>query len=102
MVAYAQAAGVPIAVPESWSQWESAKQNMLFSITIFRTSRKSSVGKFSGRVSMFSIMKALMEASPVGVSMFVYIDFASAEKSLASFGSVNCFRSFITSKEFLM
>ena len=76
--------------------------NMLFSITIFRTSRKSSVGKFSGRVSMFSMMKALMDASPVGVSMVVYIDFASAEKSLASFGRVKCFRSFITSKEFLM
>jgi hypothetical protein len=34
--------------------------------------------------------------SPVGVSMLVYIEVASAEKSRAFLGSTMCFRSLIT------
>jgi hypothetical protein len=34
--------------------------------------------------------------------MLVYIDFTSAEKIVAPFGSVKDFRSFITSVEFLV
>ena len=39
---------------------------------------------------------------PVFELMFVYMDFASAEKSSALLGRFSCFRSFIISKEFLV
>jgi hypothetical protein len=66
------------------------------------TSRKRSVGKFEGIFLLFSFRKSLMELTPVLVSMFVYIAFASAEKSRALLGMVRALRSVIISKEFFV
>ncbi len=43
-----------------------------------------------------------MDVMPVSVSMLVYIDAASAEKSLASGGNWMFFRSLMTENEFFM
>lgn len=95
-IAYAHATGVPIAVPESCSQYESPKQNMLFFMTVLRTCKNKFVGKLSGRLSELSERKFLMALMPVSVSMFVYIDVASAENSLAFSGIIISVKSSIT------
>ena len=66
------------------------------------TSKKRSVGKFEGIFLLLSFMKSRMELIPVLVSMFVYIAFASAEKSRALFGMASVLRSVMISKEFFV
>ncbi len=63
--------------------------------------RYSLVGKSSGRLSLLSDRKSLIEVTPVSVSMFVYIEVASAEKSLASGGRFKSLKSSITEKRVL-
>ena len=57
--------------------------------------------KSLGNLRSFSVMKALMGATPVGVSMLVYINLASVENSLAALGSSISFRLFMTLNDFL-
>jgi len=51
---------------------------------------------------LLASIKLLMFEIPVFVSMFMYIDFASAENSSAFSGMISHFKSRITSKEFLI
>lgn len=69
-------------------------------MTISRICKNESVGKPCGMSFMLSWMKALMDSMPMLVSMLVYIEVASAVNSLASFGSVNPFMSWMTVAEF--
>jgi hypothetical protein len=101
-IAYAHATGIPIAVPKSCSQYEPPEQKMLFSMIILRTCKNKFVGKLSGRFSELSERKFLMALMPVSVSMFVYIDVASAENSLAFYGIIMSAKFSITLYEFLM
>ena len=94
--------GVPIAVPDSWSQNVSAKVKTLLRITSSRMRRKRFVGKSLEIFSLLCCRNSLNVSIPRSVSMFVYIDFASAEKIFAPFGSVKDLRSFKTSVEFLV
>jgi hypothetical protein len=59
---------------------------MLFSITISNMCRNSAVGKLCGIFVELSKRKLAMALIPVCVSMFVYIDIASVENSLAVLG----------------
>jgi hypothetical protein len=72
------------------------------SITIYRMCRNSLVGKLTGKFSLLSDRKCLLEVTPVSVSMLVYIKVALAEKSLASGRRSMSLKSSITEKEFLM
>jgi hypothetical protein len=45
------------------------------------------MGKSCDIFSLFEEMKSFTAAVPFGVLMFIYIDFASAEKRSASFGN---------------
>jgi hypothetical protein len=64
--------------------------------------RNSSVGKSCGISLIFSWMKYWMYNMPTSVLMLVYMDVASAEKSLASWGSVIPFISLMTAVEFFL
>ncbi len=75
---------------------------MLFSITRVNTSRMRSFGKSVGIALLFSVRKSLIELMPMLISMFVYIDLASAENSSACYGICRCFRSVMILKEFLV
>ena len=101
-ITYAHATGVPIAVPKSCSQYESPKQNMLFSMTILRTCKNKFVGKLSGRFSELSDRKFSMALITVPECIFVYIDIATAENNLAFSGISMLAKSSITVYEFLM
>ena len=77
---------MPIAVLVNWSQWVSVKVKMLLTITHSKTCRNSSTGKSLGMLLELYSMKALTAARPVVVSIFVYIDTASAMKTSALLG----------------
>ena len=85
-MAYEQAAGVPMAVPVSWSQKVLANEKMLFVITVSSICRNRAVGKFSGIFSALTRIKSRIELRACCVSMLVYIETASAENSRASSG----------------
>jgi len=72
----------------------------LFSITRVSVSKNKSIGKSVGMLLMFSYKKFLVALIPILESMFVYIDTASAEKSMACSGMCREARSEIISKEF--
>jgi len=72
---------------------------MLFVITHSSTRKNKSTGKSLGMLSMLLSIKALTDANPVAVSMFAYIDVASAVKISAFFGRVMVFNSSTTVKE---
>jgi len=93
---------VPIAVPESCNQNEFANLKILFSMMIVSICKKSFVGKFLGSSVRLSKMKSQIADNPVVVSIFVYMDFASAVKSRAPSGICSCFSSFISVNEFVM
>ena len=87
MVAYGGAGGVPIDVPFNCLNVMSPKQNMLFNITSFRA--VISVSFCLGRFSVTDLRICLaISMIAVFVGMFVYIDTASAVKSLAFVGYV--------------
>jgi hypothetical protein len=69
-------------------------------MTSFKVSKKSSVGKLVGSWFRLELMNSSIAFSPVLVSMLVYIDFASAENSRASCGSIRVLRSLIIVAEF--
>ena len=71
---------MPIAVPESCNQNVFANVKILFSMMIVSISRNSSVGKIFGSSVRLFKMKSLMADTPVAVSIFVYMDFASVVK----------------------
>jgi hypothetical protein len=58
--------------------------------------RKRATGKSGEILLMLAFRKFLKVSNPVVVSMLVYIDFASAEKSSAFSGISRCFTSFIS------
>lgn len=58
------------------------------------------MGKSGGISAALSAMNSLMEASPVGVSILVYMELALAEKILASGRSCKSLRSAIMAVEF--
>ena len=93
-------AGVPIAVPVSCNQVVSPKEKILLVISSSRTCKNMFVGKSWGMCSELQFRKSRTAWIPVSVSMFVYIDVASAEKTRALSGKVMCFRYYIISKEF--
>ena len=71
-------------------------------MTISRVRRKKVLGKSLGIEFIFCSNKLLSTCRPVGVSMLVYIDDASAVKSLAPGGSIMGFNSFNSSVEFFI
>ncbi len=81
MVAYEQAAGVPMTAPESCSHVVLPKLKILLFITSLSILRKRLTGKFSGISSSWDAKKSRNDWMPAIVSMLVYIDLASAEKS---------------------
>ncbi len=91
-----------MAVPVSCSQYVSPKEKMLLRITISNMCRKSEVGKSFGSLSAFSTKNSLKVLTPVVVSMFVYIDFASAVKIKTFSGRCRLLRSCITAVEFFV
>ena len=82
MVAYGGAGGVPIAVPFNCLNVMSLKENILFSITSFRAAISASF--CFGHSSVTDLRMCLaISMMAVFVGIFVYIDTASAVKSLA-------------------
>ena len=82
MVAYGGAGGVPIAVPFSCLKVISPKEKMLLSITSFSAAISASF--CFGRSSITDLrMCFAINMIAVFVGMLVYIDTASAVKSLA-------------------
>ena len=87
MAAYGGAGGVPIAVPFNCLNVMSPKENMLLSITSFRAVTNASfcLG-WSSVTDLWMCLAINMMAVFVGI--FVYIETASAVKSLAFGGYV--------------
>jgi len=83
MVAYMQAAGVPIVVPFVCNQYVLLNWKMLFHMTKFSIWRNSWQGKTGSSLCEYMCSHLLNALMPVSVSMFVYIDTASAVKILA-------------------
>ena len=82
MVAYGGAGGVPIAVPFYCLNVMSPKENILFSITSFRAAISASF--CFGCYSVTDLRMCLaISMMAVFIGIFVYIDNASAVKSLA-------------------
>ncbi len=102
MVAYEQAAGVPMAVPESCSHVVLPKLKILLLITSLSVLRKRLTGKLTGISVSWDVKKSQNDWMPAVVSILVYIDLASAEKSRALLGISRVFRSPRTSKEFFV
>ena len=85
MVAYGGAGGVHIAVPFSCLNVMSLKENMLLSITSFRAAISASFCLGHSSVTDLRMCLAISMMA-VFVGIFVYIDTASAVKSLVSGG----------------
>jgi hypothetical protein len=102
VVTYEHAAGVPIAVPVSCSQEVLEKERIFFSITKVSAFKKRSIGKSVGILLIILFRKVLMELIPMLESMFVYIDFASAENNRSCSGIHKVARSEITLREFFV
>ena len=82
MVAYGGAGGVPIAVPFNCLNVMSLKENILFNITSFRAAISASF--CFGHSCVIDLRMCLaISMMAVFVGIFVYIDTASAVKSLA-------------------
>ena len=82
-----QAAEVPIAVTSSYKKYRSPYSNKLFLVTYIIASFTASRGKFGG--SLPSRLSSHLPITSIAwsVSMFVYIELASAVKTLAPGGS---------------
>ena len=91
-----------MAVPDSYSQWVSAKLKTLLFMTMVKISIIMDVGKLCGSLSLLSMIKFLIDFTARRVSMLVYIEVTSAEKSRALLGIVSSFSSLITVVESLM
>jgi hypothetical protein len=91
-----------MAVPDSYSQWVSAKLKTLLFMTMVKISVIMDVGKLCGSLSLLSMIKFLIDSTARRVSMLVYIEVTSAEKSRALLGIVSSFSSLITVEESLM
>jgi hypothetical protein len=100
-VAYAQAAGMPMAVPVNCSQNVWPKENMLFIITISRISRNRVPGKVCGILSELTCIKSRIDFIACWVLMLVYIKTASAKNRSVLPGMFKCFESCITVVDFL-
>ena len=79
-----------------------AKLKILLSITVSNTRRNRFTGNDSGICSLLTSRKSRIEDIPVGVSILVYMETASAEKSNAFLGIWMLFRAWITSIELWM
>ncbi len=79
----------------------SPNVKMLFSIIIRSILRNNSLGKLSG-MELFVFKRFSNAWMPMLVSIFVYIEVASAVNNLAFGGSVNCFISYISCFESFM
>jgi hypothetical protein len=75
---------------------------MLFVIMISSICNDKLVGNVSGILSELACMSSFIEVSACWVSMLVYIDTTSAEKSSALEGMSRCLRSWMTAVEFFM
>ncbi len=70
-----------MAVPDNWSQYESAKENTLLFMTISSTCRNKSLGKSVGIKAMLVVRSSRKADIPEVESMLVYMDLASAVNS---------------------
>ena len=78
MVAHIQARLVPIAVPQSCSQYVSSNWKTLQVIMSSVAASKSFVGNLCGRSAACSLNQSRRVRKPWSVSMLVYMDTASA------------------------